>query len=86
MALPTSRPRAATRHYAAHDAWAGTPHETAWADPGFNEAIRRVGGSTACRSCHLPLANQHGQLAAGYIKGDVTRPDLKPNPVWDPGS
>ena len=71
-------------HYAAHDAWKGTPHAEAWAAPTFQAAVARVGGSTACTGCHLPLTNQHGQLAAGYIEGDITRPDMQPNESWDP--
>lgn len=71
-------------HYAAHEAWAGTAHSEAWSDPAYQEAIRRVGGSTVCTGCHLPLANQHGRLAAGYLEGDITRPDLQPNESWDP--
>lgn len=71
-------------HYAAHDAWQDTAHAAAWADPAYQEAIQRVGGSTVCKGCHLPLANQHGRLAAGYLDGDLTRPDLQPNDSWDP--
>lgn len=71
-------------HYAAHEAWEGTAHAAAWADPAYQESIQRVGGSTVCKGCHLPLANQHGRLAAGYLAGDITRPDLQPNESWDP--
>ncbi len=71
-------------HYAAHEQWSGTAHADAWQDPTYQEAIRRVGGSTACKSCHLPLANQHSRLAAGYAGGDIARPDLQPNALWDP--
>lgn len=71
-------------HFQAHDDWSGTAHAAAWNDPLYQEAIERVGGSTACRSCHLPLTNQHPRLAAGYVGGDVARPDLQPNAQWDP--
>ena len=71
-------------HFQAHDDWKGTAHAAAWNDPLYQEAIDRVGGSTACRSCHLPLTNQHPRLAAGYVAGDLARPDLQPNPQWDP--
>ncbi len=72
-------------HVQAHDAWAGTAHATAWQDPHFQAALDGVGGSTACLSCHLPLTNQHPRLAAGYVAGDLARPDLQPNTQWDAG-
>jgi hypothetical protein len=71
-------------HYAAHEAWSGTGHATAWSDPAYQEAISRVGGSTVCLGCHLPLANQHGRLATGYVDGDLARPDPQINALWDP--
>lgn len=70
-------------HGAVHDRWAGSKHANAWNDPVFQEALARVGNATACRSCHLPLVNQHPQLAAGYKDGDISRPDLQKNPLWD---
>ncbi len=70
-------------HWQAHDEWADTPHATAWSDPEFREALARVGNTTACRSCHLPLANQHDRLAAGFIGGDFTRPQMVENKIWD---
>ena len=71
-------------HWQAHDAWRDSPHADAWSDPVFAEAIERVGGSTSCRSCHLPLANQHPRLAAGYVDGDLARPSMQDNALWDP--
>lgn len=71
-------------HVQAHDDWSGSAHRDAWNDPDFQTAIDRVGGSTVCASCHLPLTNQHRRLAVGYSAGDVARPDLQPNPQWDP--
>ena len=71
-------------HYQVHDAWAGSAHAHAWGDPVFQAAVERAGDSTACKACHLPLANQHSRLADGYLDGDLARPDLKPNPLWDP--
>ena len=66
------------------EAWAETEHAQAWRDPDFQAAIEAMGDSTACRSCHLPLANQHPHLAVGYLEGDLARPALEPNPAWDP--
>ena len=71
-------------HWDAHDAWAGSAHATAWDDGHFREAIDRVGGSTACQSCHLPLKSQHARLAVGYVQGDIARPELEDNPAWTP--
>ena len=71
-------------HVQAHDDWSGSGHQAAWRDPDFQSAMDAVGGSTACTSCHLPLTNQHPRLAAGYSAGDLARPDLQPNPQWDP--
>ena len=70
-------------HWQAHDEWSGTPHAAAWSDPEYQEAMARVGNTTACRSCHLPLANQHHRLAAGFVGGDLTRPQMVENDIWD---
>ncbi|MCK6507564.1 hypothetical protein L6R53_30055 [Myxococcota bacterium] len=71
-------------HGAVHDAWAGSAHARAWNDAAFRAALARVGETTACTGCHLPLANQHPRLAAGYVQGDPSRPDMQPNAGWDP--
>ena len=71
-------------HAQIHDDWEGTAHAAAWASPTYQKAVERAGSSTACRTCHLPLANQHPRLAAGYKDGAIDRPDLQPNPLWDP--
>jgi len=70
-------------HWQAHDEWSDTPHAAAWTDDAYQEAIARAGGTTACRTCHLPLANQHHRLAAGYVGGDLARPTLVENDIWD---
>lgn len=70
-------------HWQAHDDWAGSAHARAWRDPVFQAALSRAGNATACKSCHLALANQHSSLAAGYLDGDLSRPDNRPNPAWD---
>ncbi|GDX80303.1 hypothetical protein LBMAG42_21140 [Deltaproteobacteria bacterium] len=70
-------------HWAAHDSWAPSGHARAWSAPGYQAALKGAGASTACLSCHLPLASQHDQLAAGYIDGDVARPRLQDNPAFD---
>jgi hypothetical protein len=70
-------------HYAAHDTWVGSRHAQAWASPSYQAALRSAGSSTACLQCHLPLTNQHVELAAGYVEGDLTRPRLQPNPSFD---
>lgn len=70
-------------HYAAHDTWATSRHAQAWASPTYQDALRSAGGSTACVGCHLPVAAQHDQLAAGYVDGDLTRPRLEANPSFD---
>ena len=70
-------------HWQAHDEWSGTPHASAWTDDAYQEAIARAGGTTACKTCHLPLANQHNRLAAGYVGGDLSRPNLVDNDIWD---
>ena len=71
-------------HTQAHGDWQGSAHASAWRSPTFQAAIDKAGSSTACRACHLPLTNQHPRLAAGYLDGDLTRPNLQPNPSWDP--
>lgn len=70
-------------HWAAHDTWAQSGHAHAWADADFQAALRGAGESTACLSCHLPVAAQHADLAAGYVGDDVARPRLQPNPGFD---
>lgn len=70
-------------HWAAHDTWSGSAHAGAWASETFQLGLAGAGGSTVCVSCHLPLTNQHDQLAAGYVDGDLSRPRLQPNPSFD---
>ncbi len=71
-------------HFSVHDAWADGPHARAWNSQTYRAALAQVGDTTACTGCHLPVANQHPRLAAGYIQGDIARPDMQPNPAWDP--
>ena len=70
-------------HGAAHDAWAASAHASAGQSAVFQEAIKRAGNSTACTQCHRPLTAQHPQLAAGYIEGDLSRPNLAPNSAFN---
>lgn len=70
-------------HVQAHDDWAQGPHATAWRSETFQAAVARAGDTTGCKGCHLPLANQHARLAVGYLDGQLSRPDLQPNPLWD---
>lgn len=70
-------------HWQAHEEWEHTPHAQAWTTAPFQEAIARAGGTTACKGCHLPLANQHDRLAAGFVGGDLSRPNLVQNKLWD---
>ncbi len=70
-------------HVQAHEDWSKGPHARAWRSPTFQKAVERAGNSTACKGCHLPLANQHPRLAVGYLDGQASRPDLQPNPLWD---
>ncbi len=70
-------------HVQAHDQWESSPHASSWNEPRFQAAMARVGQSTACKACHLPLTNQHPRVAAGYREGDLTRPELVENPIWD---
>ena len=70
-------------HFAAHDTWAGSAHARAWTNTRYQAALHSAGESTVCVSCHLPLSNQHHELAAGYIDNDLSRPRLQPNPAFD---
>lgn len=70
-------------HYTAHDTWYASAHANAGNSATYRAAIRASGASTACSQCHLPIAAQHDQLAAGYIDGDLARPRLQPNPSFD---
>jgi nitrate/TMAO reductase-like tetraheme cytochrome c subunit len=70
-------------HYQAHDDWKDSAHAGAGQSKAFNSALKRAAYSTACVQCHRPLAVQHPTLAAGYIDGDLTRPNLQDNPAFD---
>lgn len=70
-------------HWAAHDTWAGSAHARAGESAAFRDAVRTVGRSTTCVQCHLPVAAQHDQLAAGYVDGDLARPRLQANASFD---
>ncbi len=87
-ALPNGLPSLSAQgcnacHWAAHDTWSGSAHAKAWSDEVFQTALASAGNSTTCVSCHLPLANQHDRLAAGYVDGDLSRPRLEANPSFD---
>ena len=72
-------------HAAAHDTWATSRHGNAWSDPIFQAAMASVEDSTLCQSCHLPIRNQHDQLANGYVDGALSRPLMVANPAFDAG-
>ncbi|MDP6933995.1 MAG: multiheme c-type cytochrome, partial [Myxococcota bacterium] len=71
-------------HFQAHDDWADSAHANTPRSEHWKEAMERAGQSTACSACHLPLVAQHDRLAAGYLDGDLSRPDFRDNPTWDP--
>lgn len=71
-------------HWSAHDQWADTPHASAWHASSYQAALQRAGNTTACSQCHLPLTNQHAQIATSYIDEDLSRPVFVDNPAWDP--
>jgi len=71
-------------HQAACDDWQDSAHSQAWKRETFQTAITHAGDSTLCTGCHLPLTNQHANIAVGYLEGDASRPDLRPNNAWDP--
>ncbi len=69
-------------HATAHDTWRDSAHARPPSEK-LRAAVRAAGSPTACVQCHLPLAAQHAELAAGYIDGDLTRPRLQPNAGFD---
>ena len=69
-------------HGEVHDQWASSSHARAGRSSAFRDAVLRAGQSTACTQCHRPLAAQHATLAAGYIEGDISRPNLVSNPSF----
>lgn len=71
-------------HWQSHDDWSTSSHAGAWSSESYQEALHRVGDTTACTTCHLPLVSQHARLATSYIEGDLTRPTFEDNPSWDP--
>jgi hypothetical protein len=70
-------------HAAAHDSWRTGLHADTGRARAHREAVARANQSTACGACHLPLTAQHAELAAGYVDGAVSRPNLQPNPAFD---
>lgn len=70
-------------HWAAHDSWSESAHARAWSDPPFQAALAATANSTACLSCHLPVAAQHDRLAAAYTEGDISRPEWAANASFD---
>ena len=70
-------------HGGVHDTWSLSAHAMAGQTSVFQDALKRAGQSTACIQCHRPLAAQHPKLAAGYIEGDLSRPNLQANAAFD---
>jgi hypothetical protein len=83
--LPTlSAQGCAACHADLHGQWSASGHKSGFADKRFMEEWRAQGSSPICISCHLPLRHQQPNLAVSYIEGDHRRPELEPNPSWDP--
>ncbi|MFZ5475652.1 MAG: multiheme c-type cytochrome [Myxococcota bacterium] len=70
-------------HWQAHDTWLESAHAHAGESKAFRDSVRTAGNSTVCTQCHLPIAAQHDELAAGYVDGDLARPRLEDNPSFD---
>lgn len=70
-------------HTAAYEEWRVSTHAMAWVDLQFQAEIGKSDNSWLCQNCHTPLMVQHERWPRGLVDGDVERPIVSPNPVFD---
>jgi len=69
-------------HYAE---WKVSTHAAAWTDRQYQGEIQKSGNRWLCLNCHTPLLVQQDRWPVGLIEGEVDRPLLVANPVFDEG-
>lgn len=70
-------------HAAIYDEWKVSVHAQAWVDPQYQAEISKSGNRWLCLNCHTPLLVQHDRWPRGLVDGDVERPILTENPLFD---
>lgn len=70
-------------HQAILEEWRVSTHALAWVDPQFQEEIRKSDNRWLCLNCHSPLLVQQDYWPRDLVEGDVERPVLSSNPVFD---
>ena len=71
-------------HSASFAQWSESSHHTGVQSTAWLDAIREFGDGTICTSCHYPLTVQHEELTTEIVEGDVSRPVMEQNPIWNP--
>jgi len=70
-------------HEEIHAEWTTSVHAQAWIDPQYQGEIGKSGNRWLCLNCHTPLLTQMDLWPVGVIDGDIERPQLVDNPVFD---
>lgn len=70
-------------HMEIHGEWQTSVHAQAWVDPQYQAEIGKSGNRWLCLNCHTPLLTQQDLWPRDLVDGDVERPVLAPNPVFD---
>jgi len=63
--------------------WRVSTHAAAWTDRQYQAEILKSGNRWLCLNCHTPLLVQQDVWPIGLVDGDVERPLLVPNAVFD---
>ncbi len=72
-----------TCHAEIYAEWSVSTHALAWRDPQFQAEITKSGNRWLCLNCHTPLMVQHDTWPVGLNEGDIDRPRLIANPLFD---
>ena len=70
-------------HIEIHAEWETSVHAQAWVDAQYQKEITKSGNKWVCLNCHTPLLTQQDRWPVGLIDGDLDRPQLVDNPVYD---
>ncbi len=70
-------------HVEIYEEWKLSTHANAWGDRQFQEEIKKSGNRWLCLNCHTPLLVQQDRWPRDLVGGDVERPVLVDNPVFD---
>jgi len=70
-------------HLEIYEEWRASVHAAAWTDLQYQGEIGKSDSRWLCLNCHTPLLVQQDLWPRGLVDGDVDRPIVSNNPVFD---